>query len=84
MQSFAGAPAGRLRFPSLIVASTDDPYGSLEHARTKAAQWGSGLQVAGALGHINGESGLGDWPEGMELLSGFAREAVAPLDAGNG
>jgi len=83
VQSFAGAPAGRLSFPSLIVASTDDPYGSLEHSRTKAAQWGSGLHVAGALGHINGESGLGDWPEGMELLGDFASEAGSNVPPGS-
>ncbi|TIX30708.1 MAG: serine hydrolase family protein, partial [Mesorhizobium sp.] len=74
VRGFAGAPAGRLRFPSLIVASSDDPYGSLDHAGTKAAQWGSGLHVAGALGHINGDSGLGDWTEGMDLLAAFASE----------
>ncbi|RWF63539.1 alpha/beta hydrolase [Mesorhizobium sp.] len=84
VRGFAGAPAGRLRFPSLSVASSDDPYGSLDHAETKAAQWGSGLHVAGALGHINGDSGLGDWAEGMKLLAAFASEAgrTALLDAG--
>ncbi|MBW9054972.1 RBBP9/YdeN family alpha/beta hydrolase [Rhizobium mesosinicum] len=69
---FAAVPQERFRFPSLIVASTDDPYGSLPYVRERAAQWGSGLEVVGAFGHINGQSGLEDWAEGLGLLKAFA------------
>ncbi|OWV77605.1 hypothetical protein ATY77_29955 [Rhizobium sp. R634] len=69
---FAGPPRERFRFPSLIVASTDDPYGSLAHAEARAAEWGSDLKIIGAAGHVNGQSGLGDWPEGLALLRAFA------------
>ncbi len=61
-----------LPFPSLVLASSDDPYCSVERARAFAAGWGSGLRLVGALGHINHESGLGDWPEGRALLDGLA------------
>ena len=71
---FADTPHERLRFPSLIVASTDDPYDPHGYARAKAGQWGSALHNAGPLGHINSDSGLGDWPEGMELLMAFVTE----------
>ncbi|MER9677050.1 alpha/beta hydrolase [Mesorhizobium sp. M0208] len=70
-RAFADAPQQRLRFPSLIVASTNDPYGSLDYVRAKSERWGSDLHIAGPLGHINGDSGLGDWPVGMELLTAF-------------
>ncbi len=70
--SFAEVPRKRFRFPSLIVASTDDPYGSLPYVETRAKQWGSELKVIGAAGHINGQSELGDWPEGLALLRNFA------------
>ena len=30
--------------------------------------WGSRLIDAGARGHLNADSGLGDWPEGHALL----------------
>lgn len=73
--SFANAPCDRFRFPSLIVASTDDPYGSLPYVQKRANQWGSELKVIGAAGHINGESRLGDWPEGLAVLREFARRA---------
>lgn len=69
---FADAPQARLRFPSLIVASSDDPYGTFEYARAQASQWGSGIIEAGPLRHINGRSGLGDWPNGSALFHAFA------------
>lgn len=69
---FRHAPDQPLRFPALIVASTDDPYGALPYARQRAAAWGAGLVIAGALGHINGASGLGDWPLGTMLLQAFS------------
>jgi predicted alpha/beta hydrolase family esterase len=57
-----------LPFPSLLVASRDDPYCSFERAAGLARDWGSRLVDAGARGHLNAESGLGDWPEGHALL----------------
>ena len=68
---FADVPETPFRFPALIVASSDDPYATLDHTRLRAAQWGAGLVEAGALGHINGPSGIGDWPQGRALLAAF-------------
>ncbi|WP_404479641.1 RBBP9/YdeN family alpha/beta hydrolase [Novosphingobium sp. BL-52-GroH] len=70
-RDFADPPERPLRFPSLVVASADDPYGSMGHARSRAEQWGSSLVDAGPLGHVNAASGLGDWPWGREHLRGF-------------
>jgi predicted alpha/beta hydrolase family esterase len=61
----------RLPFPSLAVISTDDPYCSVARARQMARDWGVPVQEIGAHGHINGTSGLGDWPEGRSLLRGL-------------
>jgi uncharacterized protein len=69
--SFARAPAVALPFPSLVVASADDPYCPLPVARRLAGQWGAGFIEMGALGHLNAASGLGDWPEGWRLLTAF-------------
>jgi predicted alpha/beta hydrolase family esterase len=71
---FAKVPQRRFSFPSLIVASSNDPYGSLSYANSRAQQWGSALTAIGAFGHINDQSGLGDWPEGHALLTDFAAE----------
>lgn len=69
--SFANPPATPLRMPSLIIASSNDPYGTPDYSRQRAMQWGCGLVEIGAAGHINGQSGLGDWREGLNLLTAF-------------
>ncbi len=58
-----------LPFTSTLVASQDDPYCSFERAQSFAVAWGSTLTDAGAVGHINADSGLGDWPQGQALLN---------------
>ena len=65
---FEPLPSKRLPFPTIVVASTDDPYGSAQHARACAAAWGSEFVDLGARGHINAASNLGDWPDGLRLL----------------
>lgn len=69
--SFADPPAQRFRFASLVVASGNDPYGAIDHARQRAGQWGSKLIEAGPVGHINAGSGLGNWPAGRAVLDEF-------------
>lgn len=61
-------PLQRLPFPSIVVASRDDIYVSMERAREYAAAWGSELVDLGDAGHINAASGLGSWPAGYGLL----------------
>ena len=62
-----------LPFPSILVGSQNDPYCTFERARALADAWGSRLVDAGSRGHINAESGLGDWPEGHALLDSLAQ-----------
>ncbi|MGQ3052735.1 MAG: RBBP9/YdeN family alpha/beta hydrolase [Roseateles sp.] len=61
----------RLPFPSVAVISSDDPYCAVERSTQMAADWGSGVVMAGPRGHLNAESGLGDWPEVRALLLGL-------------
>jgi uncharacterized protein len=70
---FDPMPLHRLPFPSIVVASTDDQYVTLERARAFAEAWGSRLVTVGDAGHINGQSGLGDWPAGFALLQELRR-----------
>jgi uncharacterized protein len=66
--AFKPSPRQLLPFPSILVASTDDPWIEIEKARSLAAQWGSHFVDAGAQGHLNAASGIGWWAEGQELL----------------
>ena len=66
---FAEFPREPLPFPTLVVGSLNDHYASEAYARGFAADLGADFVVAGALGHINADSGLGDWPQGREFLA---------------
>ncbi|MFL6543682.1 MAG: RBBP9/YdeN family alpha/beta hydrolase, partial [Candidatus Udaeobacter sp.] len=66
---FAPIPLLRLRFRTIVVASSDDPYVTLSRARTFATAWGSDFVIIGEAGHINSDSGVDDWPEGLALLN---------------
>ena len=67
-RAFAPMPSARLPFPATVVASADDPFVSLDRARAFAAAWGAVFVAAGARGHLNAASGLGDWPAGRRAL----------------
>lgn len=60
-------PSTHLGFPSLVVASSTDPWVSLATARHWAGRWASRFIDAGDKGHINVDAGFGPWPEGFEL-----------------
>jgi predicted alpha/beta hydrolase family esterase len=57
-----------LPFPALAVTSSDDPYCASERGEQIARAWGAERIDIGARGHVNGESGLGDWSQGRALL----------------
>ena len=57
-----------LPFPGVLVGSRDDPYCSFARAQGFARAWGCRFIDYGHHGHINADSGLGDWPEGRGWL----------------
>jgi predicted alpha/beta hydrolase family esterase len=70
---FAPMPMERLPFPSMVVASTNDPYADIGRSEEFACAWGARFVNLGALGHINADSALGSWPKGRALLNELAR-----------
>ena len=76
LSSWSPVAALQLPFKSILVGSHNDPYCSLERARQFARDWGSDFVDYGARGHINAESGLGDWSEGHGLLERLATGLV--------
>lgn len=65
---FAPIPLDKLNFKSILVASADDVWVSLERARFFADSWGSEFINLGNAGHINAASGHTSWKEGLEIL----------------
>ena len=71
--SFAPMPMRRLPFPSIVVASRNDPYAEPARVRAFAEAWDARLVDVGEAGHVNAESNLGDWCEGHCLLEELLR-----------
>jgi hypothetical protein len=65
---FNPMPLQKLPFPSIIVASSNDPYVTVERAEFFARSWGSRLFKIANAGHINAASGYGPWPDGEAWL----------------
>ena len=63
-----GVPLRALPFPSVLVASADDPFCSLERARYFAAAWGSRFVDLGPCGHIDSDAGFGPFPQLAPLI----------------
>ncbi len=68
LPGWAPVPMQRLPFKTVAFASSDDPFCAPERALQFAAAWGADLIDAGPRGHLNAESGLGDWPQAHEQL----------------
>ncbi|MDQ2704188.1 MAG: alpha/beta hydrolase, partial [Pseudomonadota bacterium] len=71
LMTFGPYPRDPLPFPSVVIASRNDPYGAFEVAEDNAAAWGSLFIDAGESGHLNADSGHGPWPEGSMTFAKF-------------
>lgn len=65
---FAPIPLDKISFNTIVVASADDKWVSLDRARFFADSWGSALINIGDAGHINVDSGHTNWDEGLKIL----------------
>jgi predicted alpha/beta hydrolase family esterase len=70
---WAPLPSGRLPFPSLVAASSNDHLASFEAVARMADEWGSELVDLGAVGHLNPASGFGPWPQAEALIQQLDR-----------
>jgi len=68
IRNFSPMPIYKLPFPSILVASENDPYASFERKQYFATQWGSEFVNIGQKGHINSDSDLKYWEEGQLIL----------------
>lgn len=72
-------PQSRLPFPTVLAASRNDPWVPQRAAFSWGALWGSETVDLGAVGHVNADSGLGDWPAGLALVERVAQRAEAAV-----
>ncbi|RZK16567.1 MAG: alpha/beta hydrolase [Pedobacter sp.] len=68
---FDRVPLDKINFKTIVVASSNDEWVSLERAKFFADHWGSEFYNIGEAGHINAVSGYGEWPAGLEILKRF-------------
>jgi predicted alpha/beta hydrolase family esterase len=72
----AAIPERPLGVPSVVIASTNDPWMSLAGALEWSQAWGAELINLGPAGHINPQSGYGPWPRGLSILQELRREQL--------
>jgi predicted alpha/beta hydrolase family esterase len=74
LSDFAPVPFAPLPYRSILVASSNDPFCPVRLAGAYARAWGSEFVRMQNAGHINIESGHGDWPLGLALLQSLTDE----------
>lgn len=79
VEGFNPIPVTALPFESVVVASTNDIYASIERSEYFANNWGSTFLNIGAQGHINASSGFGEWKEGKVILDRFVNILKDPF-----
>jgi hypothetical protein len=77
LPSWAPVALGRLQFPVRVFVSSNDPFCAPERARQFAAAWGAEVIDTGPRGHLDAQSGLGDWPQAHEQLLRLMRDTCA-------
>ncbi|UXY16172.1 alpha/beta hydrolase [Chitiniphilus purpureus] len=72
---FVPLPLAPLPFPSLVIASDNDPTCHIDHATAFAQAWGARQVTLAGAGHINVDSGHGNWPQGLRFLRQLIQSA---------
>lgn len=74
LADFSPVPYQPLPYRSVLVASSHDPYCPIRLAGAYARAWGSEFVRVPNAGHLNAESGHGEWPLGLALLQSLVGE----------
>lgn len=74
LRDFAPIPKNAFCVPTIVVGSRNDPYMSIERAHHFALHWNAEFVDLGFSGHINADSGLGAFPDGLSLLCAFSSQ----------
>ncbi|WP_342058980.1 RBBP9/YdeN family alpha/beta hydrolase [Aeromonas sp. OTU364] len=74
------ALTGSIKVSAQLIASRNDPWMSFERAEYWSRQWQVPLFDAGEVGHINAQSGHGEWSQGLNLLNTLHHRAEMVVD----
>jgi predicted alpha/beta hydrolase family esterase len=66
-------PQDILPVPGVVIASDNDPWMKDSKAAFWSLVWGANFLRIKGLGHINSESAIGYWPEGINQLTTLVR-----------
>jgi predicted alpha/beta hydrolase family esterase len=69
-------PRFTLPFPTVVVASRNDPLASFGRIEELSRDWGARLHDAGEVGHLNPAAGYGPWPDVFSLIEALVRETA--------
>ena len=79
LADFAPVPFQKLPYRNVLVASSNDPFCPVRLAGAYARAWGSEFVRIQDGGHINIDSGHGEWPLGLALLQSLVGEGGLAL-----
>lgn len=74
---FSPMPLKPLNFKTIVVASDNDPFVTVDRATYFSRCWGGKLVNIGPQGHINADAGFGEWPQGEQLLKELLQQNYA-------
>ena len=84
---FGATALSRLPFPAVVVASANDPYGTITYQEQTAGILDAVFIEVGTLGHINSKSGVGIWESGWQIfireMQSVASDVTNGLDVTN-
>lgn len=69
IKGFSQPKLAPLPFPSIAVLSSNDPCASLDRGYYFASRFNAQIREIGPSGHINHESGLDQWEQGLDWLA---------------
>jgi Predicted esterase of the alpha/beta hydrolase fold len=69
---FEEIPTQKINTKTILVASTNDHWATIDTAKGYADNWGSEFINIGDAGHINNLSGYGEWDQGLEILKALS------------
>jgi predicted alpha/beta hydrolase family esterase len=69
-------PQHSLAVPTKVIASSNDPWLTEAKAAYWALLWGADFLRIKNVGHINSDSALGVWQEGIQELQGLLRKTI--------